>query len=213
MVARRVVDSADITVPADTQKVFRLMSKSRLEAFSDGVIAILMTIMVFDIKAPPGADLPALMSVVPMVMTYALSFLYLGIYWNNHHHMFHSTERVNGAILWANLHLLFWLSLIPITTAWMGKTDFAAWPVAIYGIVQQVEGFQLFEIAYLRTGLSIEIKQLLTNRVRAFSTLNSPTALGAISALMMVVAMVMPAEGPSFGIAPSGMCRWTSRLR
>ena len=101
------------------------MSKSRLEAFSDGVIAILITIMVFQVKPPDTSDESALLSVVPILLTYALSFLYLGIYWANHHHLLQATERINGAVLWANLHLMFWLSLLPFTTAWMRTSEFA----------------------------------------------------------------------------------------
>ena len=109
------------------------MSKSRLEAFSDGVIAILITIMVFDLKAPVGADLAALMTVTPSFLTFVLSFLYLGIYWNNHHHMLQLTYRINGAVLWANLHLLFWLSLFPFVTTWLSRSELSRLPVALYG--------------------------------------------------------------------------------
>src|SRR3954463_11238554 len=100
------------------------MSKNRLEAFSDGVIAILITIMVLELKVPHGDDWQALASVWPVLTSYVLSFIYLGIYWNNHHHMLHLTSRINGRILWTNLHLLFWLSLIPFTTAWMGENHY-----------------------------------------------------------------------------------------
>jgi TMEM175 potassium channel family protein len=109
------------------------MGKSRLEAFSDGVIAILITIMVLDLKVPEGAQLGSLLPLLPVLLNYALSFVYLGIYWNNHHHMFHASERVTGAILWANLHLLFWLSLIPFTTAWMSENHDDSAPSALYG--------------------------------------------------------------------------------
>jgi uncharacterized membrane protein len=108
---------------------------SRLEAFSDGVIAIIITIMVLELHSPQGHDLAALRPVVPELLTYAMSFVYLGIYWNNHHHMLHVAHSVNGAILWANLHLLFWLSLIPFTTGWLGGSHSAPWPTALYGIV------------------------------------------------------------------------------
>ena len=111
------------------------MSKGRLEAFSDGVIAILITIMVLELQAPQGADWQALRPCLPAFLTYVLSFVFLGIYWNNHHHMLHATERINGAILWANLHLLFWLSLVPFVTGWMGENHFAALPTAVYGVV------------------------------------------------------------------------------
>jgi uncharacterized membrane protein len=109
------------------------MTKTRLEAFSDGVIAILITIMVLELKVPHGADLDALKPLLPVLLTYVISFVYLGIYWNNHHHMLHATDRINGRILWANLHLLFWLSLVPFGTGWMGENHFAPVPTAAYG--------------------------------------------------------------------------------
>jgi uncharacterized membrane protein len=111
------------------------MNKTRLEAFSDGVIAILITIMVLELQAPHGDDLAALRPLLPIFLTYVLSFVMLGIYWNNHHHMLHLMERPTGSILWANLHLLFWLSLIPFVTSWMGENHSAAMPTAAYGIV------------------------------------------------------------------------------
>jgi uncharacterized membrane protein len=111
------------------------MNKGRLEAFSDGVFAVIITIMVLDMKVPQGTDLHALKSVAPVFLCYVLSYLYVGIYWNNHHHLLHASERVTGGILWANLALLFCLSLAPFTTAWMGQNNYAALPVAIYGVV------------------------------------------------------------------------------
>lgn len=111
------------------------MTKGRLEAFSDGVIAILITIMVLELKVPEGIDLAALRPVIPRLLTYVLSFIFLGIYWNNHHHMLQVTERINGKVLWANLHLLFWLSLVPFVTGWMGENHFAAVPTALYGAI------------------------------------------------------------------------------
>ena len=111
------------------------MKKGRLEAFSDGVIAILITIMVLELKIPHGADWEALSPLVPVFLTYILSFINLGIYWNNHHHLLQATDRINGGILWANTHLLFWLSLIPFTTGWMGENHFAPLPTAVYGAV------------------------------------------------------------------------------
>jgi uncharacterized membrane protein len=120
------------------------MSKSRLEAFSDGVIAILITIMVLELKIPHGADWGALRPLWTVFLTYVMSFIYLGIYWNNHHHMLHMTTRINGKILWANMHLLFWLSLIPFTTGWMGENHFAPLPTATYGVVLFFAG-----VAYL----------------------------------------------------------------
>jgi uncharacterized membrane protein len=111
------------------------MGKARLEAFSDGVIAIIITIMVLELRPPHGTELVALRPLLPALLSYVLSFIYLGIYWNNHHHMLHATRRVTGPILWANLHLLFWLSLIPFVTAWMGENHVAATPTALYGVV------------------------------------------------------------------------------
>jgi uncharacterized membrane protein len=111
------------------------MKTTRLEAFSDGVLAIIITIMVLELKIPHAVELAALKPVLPVLLSYVLSFIYLGIYWNNHHHLFQATEQVSGGILWANLHLLFWLSLFPFTTAWMGENHLAAIPTAIYGFV------------------------------------------------------------------------------
>lgn len=111
------------------------MGKGRLEAFSDGVIAVIITILVLEMKAPHGANLDALAPLIPVFLSYVLSFVYLGIYWNNHHHMLHACHKVTGLMLWANLHLLFWLSLIPFTTGWMGENHFAPVPSALYGVV------------------------------------------------------------------------------
>jgi uncharacterized membrane protein len=111
------------------------MGRGRLEAFSDGVLAIIITIMVLELKVPHGADLAALGPLIPVFLSYVLSFIFIGIYWSNHHHLLHAVQHVNGRILWANLHLLFWLSLIPFVTGWMGENHFAAWPVAFYGVV------------------------------------------------------------------------------
>lgn len=111
------------------------MSKARLEAFSDGVLAILITILVLELKIPAGSDLQSLAPVAPVFLTYMLSFIYLGIYWNNHHHMFHVTSKISGGVMWANLNLLFWLSLIPFSTGWMGENHFREMPAALYGSV------------------------------------------------------------------------------
>ena len=111
------------------------MKTTRLEAFSDGVLAIIITIMVLELKVPHAVELAALEPVLPVLLSYVLSFIYVGIYWNNHHHLFQAAEQVSGGILWANLHLLFWLSLFPFTTAWMGENHLAAIPTAIYGFV------------------------------------------------------------------------------
>jgi uncharacterized membrane protein len=111
------------------------MSKARLETFTDGVVAILITIMVLELRVPHGADWNSLRPLLPLLLSYTLSFIYLGIYWNNHHHMFQTVDRVNGRILWANMHLLFWLSLVPFATGWMGENDFVSVPTAVYGCV------------------------------------------------------------------------------
>jgi uncharacterized membrane protein len=120
------------------------MSKGRLEAFSDGVFAVIITIMVLDLKVPAGATFGALSSVLPVFLSYVLSFIYVGIYWNNHHHLLHASEKVSGGILWANLHLLFWLSLAPFVTAWLGENPHAAVPVALYGAVLLFAGVAYF---------------------------------------------------------------------
>ncbi|HEX3144401.1 MAG TPA: TMEM175 family protein [Pyrinomonadaceae bacterium] len=111
------------------------MTSNRVEAFSDGVIAIIITIMVLEFRPPHVPELAALRPLLPVFVSYAMSFVFVGIYWSNHHHLFQAVERVNGGVLWANLHLLFWLSLVPFVTAWIGATHFAAWPVALYGLV------------------------------------------------------------------------------
>jgi uncharacterized membrane protein len=115
-----------------------------MEAFSDGVLAVIITIMVLEMKPPHDATLAALRPVLPVLLSYLLSFVYIAIYWNNHHHLLHATRQVNGATLWANLHLLFWLSLVPFATAWMYTNQFAAWPVAVYGIVLLAAGTAYF---------------------------------------------------------------------
>jgi len=111
------------------------MSKGRMEAFSDGVIAIIITIMVLELRPPTGTDIASLTPLLPVFLSYALSFVFLGIYWSNHHHLLQAIKHVDGRVLWANLHLLFWLSLTPFVTAWMGENHFAPWPVALYGFV------------------------------------------------------------------------------
>lgn len=111
------------------------MSKGRMEAFSDGVLAIVITIMVLELSVPHEAELAALLALAPIFLSYVLSFIFIGIYWNNHHHLLQAIQYVDGRVLWANLHLLFWLSLIPFVTGWMGENRFAAWPVALYGVV------------------------------------------------------------------------------
>jgi uncharacterized membrane protein len=130
------------------------MSKSRLEAFSDGVLAIIITIMVLDLHVPRGGDFSALRPLLPVLMTYVLSFVYVGIYWNNHHHLLHAAKRVKGSVLWANLHLLFWLSLFPFVTGWMGENGLAPHPAALYGIVLMMAGVAYWIL--VRTLISTE---------------------------------------------------------
>jgi uncharacterized membrane protein len=157
------------------------MGKGRLEAFSDAVLAIIITIMVLELRAPHETDLAALRPLLPVLLSYALSFVYLGIYWNNHHHMLHCTRRVTGAILWANLHLLFWLSLIPFVTAWMGENHLASNPTALYGVV-----LLMAAIAYL-------ILQRLILRVEGprsvLAVALGPDLKGKISPLLYALAI------------------------
>ena len=138
------------------------MTTGRLEAFTDAVIAIVITILVLELRVPHEPELAALSKIVPVFLTYVLSFVYLGIYWNNHHHMMVLTERVNGKILWANLHLLFWLSLVPFATAWMGENDFAEVPTALYGV-----DLLLAAIAYFILQTAIISEQGSDSRLRA----------------------------------------------
>jgi uncharacterized membrane protein len=125
------------------------MGKGRVEAFSDGVIAIIITIMVLEIKVPEGFDLAALRPLLPVFCAYVLSFIYVGIYWNNHHHLFHAVTKVSGGVLWANLHLLFWLSLLPAVTHWVGENHLASWPTALYGVVLFMSAIAYFILTRL----------------------------------------------------------------
>ena len=128
------------------------MGKGRLEAFSDGVLAVIITIMVLEMKVPQGADLAALYSVLPLFLVYVMSFVYIGIYWNNHHHMLHAVEKIDGLSMWANLNLLFWLSLVPFVTDWMGENHFAAVPTALYGglLLMAAISYTLLQMALVR---------------------------------------------------------------
>jgi uncharacterized membrane protein len=135
------------------------MHKTRLEAFSDGVLAIIITIMVLELKVPHGESLQALLPLGPVFLSYVLSFIYVGIYWNNHHHMLHATHKVSGGMLWANLHLLFWLSLLPFVTGWMGENHFAALPTALYGGVLMMAGVAYWILA--RTIIATDGQQSL----------------------------------------------------
>jgi uncharacterized membrane protein len=157
------------------------MPKSRVEAFSDGVVAIIITIMVLELKVPHGESLAVLAPLWPVFLSYVLSFIYIGIYWNNHHHMFHAVKHVSGPVLWANLHLLFWLSLTPFTTGWMGENHFAPMPVAIYGV-----GLLMNAVAY-----SILVRLLIKSHGRDsdFASRIGSDFKGNVSLLLYVAAV------------------------
>jgi uncharacterized membrane protein len=165
------------------------MGKGRVEAFSDGVIAIIITIMVLEFKVPEDASLESLMHLAPHVAIYALSFLYVGIYWNNHHHMFHAVTKVNGGILWANLHLLFWLSLVPFVSDWMGEHYLAPLPVALYGVVLFMNG-----VAYAILA-SLLVRHEGPDSVLARAYRHDHKMLGSVIgyALALVVVWFLPA--------------------
>jgi uncharacterized membrane protein len=164
------------------------VSKQRLEAFTDGVIAIIITIMVLDMKVPAGSDFAALRSGLPVFLAYALSFVNVGIFWNNHHHMLHITERINGTVLWANLFLLFWLSLVPFVIRWMDETHFAPMPTSAYGVV-----LALSAVAYILLGRSIIVCNGPTSKLaRAVGTdLKGKVSL-SLYALAIPLAFVRP---------------------
>jgi uncharacterized membrane protein len=157
------------------------MQKGRLEAFSDGVIAIIITIMVLELRAPASADLGALRPLIPVFLSYVLSFVLVGIYWNNHHHLLQAVHRVDGRILWYNLHLLFWLSLTPFVTAWMGENHFAAWPVALYGLVML--GASIAYFLLVRALLAAHGKE------SALATAVGPDVKGKLSLMLYAIAV------------------------
>ena len=149
------------------------MSSQRLEAFSDAVIAILITIMVLELKVPHGTGLNDIQPLLPTFMTYVMSFVYLAIYWNNHHHMLHVTDRVNGAILWSNMHLLFWLSLVPFVTRWLGENHLAPAPVLLYGVVLFMAGvaYYVLQSAIVRSqGPSSRLRQMIGRDLKGKSS-------------------------------------------
>ena len=177
------------------------MSKGRLEAFSDGVIAILITIMVLELTVPHGTDLAALSELTPIFLSYVLSFVFLGIYWNNHHHLFQVAKQVNGNVLWANLHLLFWLSLVPFTTGWMGENDFAQLPVALYGVVLWMSGLAYYILAHtlislhgndslLATALGKKVKEITSLVCYTLAILVSFINTGVALAIYVFVACI-----------------------
>ena len=162
------------------------MSTGRLEAFSDGVLAIIITIMVLELKVPLGADLAALSPLIPVFVSYVLSFIFLGIYWNNHHHLLQAAQRVDGRVLWANLHLLFWLSLTPFVTGWMGENNFAAWPVALYGVVLLLAAIAYFFLTRALISLHGQDSALATAIGRDFKGKISPVFYAAAIPLAFV---------------------------
>jgi TMEM175 potassium channel family protein len=164
------------------------MTKTRLEAFSDGVIAIIITVMVLELRVPRGPQLAALRPLVPVFLSYVLSFIFLGIYWNNHHHMLQAVKHVNGPVLWANLHLLFWLSLIPFVTGWMGENHFASWPVALYGAALLLAAIAYFILARTLISLHGRDSTLATAFGRDFK--------GKISPLVYTVAIPLAFVNP-----------------
>lgn len=169
------------------------MSKSRLEAFSDGVIAILITIMVLELTVPHGTDLSALSELTPVFLSYVLSFVFLGIYWNNHHHLLQVAKQVNGNVLWANLHLLFWLSLIPFATGWMGENNFAQLPIALYGVVLWMSGLAYYILAQTLISLHGNASLLATALGRK--------AKEIISLVCYAVAIIFSFFGPGVSLA------------
>ena len=170
------------------------MQKNRLEAFSDGVFAIIITIMVLELKIPHTDNINDLRPLIPVFISYVLSFIYVGIYWNNHHHLFHVVERVDGKLLWANLHLLFWLSLFPFATGWMGENHFSTWPVALYGVVLLMAGISYFIMARRLIGVHGKDSKL----ARAYGK----DTKGRISILIYVVSIFVALVYPwlSFGL-------------
>ena len=185
------------------------MTKGRLEAFSDGVIAIIITIMVLELKVPHGTDLAALKPLLPVALAYLLSFVFLGIYWNNHHHMFQAVKQVNGRILWANLHLLFWLSIIPVVTHWIGEHYTAPWPVAAYGVVLLAAAIAYYILARslvshhgpgstLEVALGRDHKGKISIVIYAVAIAASFSSTWIASALYTVVAIMWLVPDPRF---------------
>ncbi|MGN8070446.1 TMEM175 family protein [Mucilaginibacter sp. 22184] len=168
--------------------------KSRIEAFSDGVIAIIITIMVLEMKVPHGESFASLKPLIPVFLSYIISFIYVGIYWNNHHHMFHIVKSINGAVLWANLHLLFWLSLIPFVTGWMGENHFTQLPVACYGFVLAMTGtaYTILEKVLIKhSGKNSLIANVLGRDWKAKSSVVIYAAAIGISWLSPVISFVL----------------------
>ncbi len=171
------------------------MDKGRLEAFSDGVIAIIITIMVLELKVPHGGTLESLLALWPVFLSYVLSFVFVGIYWNNHHHTLKAVEKVDGRVLWANMYLLFWLSLVPFVTAWMGENDFATVPVAVYGVV-------LLMTALAYTLLTLTLISLHGNDSKLAQAVRSDGDFkGRVSLLLYLGAIPLAFWGPKVALA------------
>jgi uncharacterized membrane protein len=168
------------------------MTKNRLEAFSDGVIAIIITIMVLELKIPHGDSWSSLKPLLPVIVSYILSFLNIGIYWNNHHHMIHAAHKVNGSILWANLHLLFWLSLVPFVTGWMGENNFKTIPVVLYGFVLLMAGIAYYILAHSLTSVH--------GKESSFAKALGSDTKGKISVLVYAVGIVLSFVHPMLGV-------------
>jgi uncharacterized membrane protein len=177
------------------------MTKGRLEAFSDGVIAIIITIMVLEMKAPHGVTLISLKPLFPVFTSYILSFVYIGIYWNNHHHMLQAAHHVSGRVLWANLHLLFWLSLIPFVTGWMGENNFSQWPVILYGVVLIMAAIAYYYLAHCLT--------IIHGKDSEFTRALGSDTKGKISvglyALGIATSFIHPLVGISFYVIVAGI--------
>lgn len=174
-------------------QIFRIMTKGRMEAFSDGVLAIVITIMVLEMKVPHGTSFSALEPLLPVFLSYVLSFINVGIYWNNHHHMLHVARHVNGKVLWANIHLLFWLSLFPFVTGWMGENNFAALPVALYGVVSFMAGVAYYFLAHSLAGLH--------GKESALAQAIGKDRKGLISILVYLIGVVLSFIQPLVGLA------------
>jgi uncharacterized membrane protein len=164
------------------------VNKARLEAFSDGVIAVIITIMVLELKVPHGTDLAALVPMIPVFLTYALSYIFIGIYWNNHHHLMHAVQKIDGSILWANLHLLFWLSLVPFVTGWMDENHFESVPVAAYGVVLLMSGVAFYLLAQCLSAIHGSDSQIAKRLGRDFK--------GRISIVIYLVAIPVAFAAP-----------------
>jgi uncharacterized membrane protein len=174
-----VTEGARSCLNSPSSIILAPMSKGRLEAFSDGVIAILITIMVLELRVPEGTDWSALRGLTPVFLSYVLSYIFLGIYWNNHHHLLQAAKQVNGAVLWANLHLLFWLSLIPFVTGWMGENNFAQLPVSLYGVVLWMSGLAYYILTHALVtlhGTDSIIATALGRRIKEIGSLVAYTA-------------------------------------